>query len=394
MALVTYVLGDCPGCGAQESFGNVDVYGSYVYRGCKKCRYRQRVELPPLRKKVLYLDQFFFSHAFRAGEKEFVAAAERITRLASLQLLVAPFSSIHEDETHQWNRHDELFKFIKATARGHEFEPAYEVEETQILKGFEAWLAGAPEAYQLEADDAYDGEVHQWDSYMRIDVGRYMGDVELVRELKRQAVAGLVDLFDGWRKLQTSFEDDLQAEYAGAGKGYIDSYVNCALRVAGGDFMAMIDAPIMSTVVQSMLHALPEDMPAEERLRRCAEFLASCHFKELPYQWLNGRMHATLKSLVKGGAYSNRERALQRLSGYYFDVKHIATYAPYVDAFVMDKPMAELVSLPTVQLEARYGTKVFSRNNWDEFLAWLDSLETNMTKEHKSGLAEAYPRRP
>ena len=30
MALVTYVLGDCPGCNAQNTFGNVDVYGDYV----------------------------------------------------------------------------------------------------------------------------------------------------------------------------------------------------------------------------------------------------------------------------------------------------------------------------------------------------------------------------
>ena len=57
MALVTYVLGDCPGCKAQNSFGNVDIYGDYVSKGCKRCRYKERVNLPPLRKKVLYLDQ-------------------------------------------------------------------------------------------------------------------------------------------------------------------------------------------------------------------------------------------------------------------------------------------------------------------------------------------------
>jgi len=393
MALVTYVLSDCPDCGAQRSFGNVDVHGSYVHRGCKRCRHHERVDLPAIRKKVLYLDQFFFSHAFRAGDNRFVAAVERIKRLAALQILVAPFSSIHEDETHQWERRDDLFKFIKATARGHEFEPAYEVEENQILKGLQAWLKGDSEMFQLESDDAFERELHEWDSYMRIDVGRYIGDVDLIRTLKRKSVTGLVDLFDGWRKLHSSFDDDLQAEYAAAGKGYMDAYLEFALRVARGDFMAMLDAPIMSTVVQSMLHAVPEDEPAEERLRRCAGFLVSGHFKELPYQWLQARIHATLKGLVKDGAYMNRERALQRLSGYFFDVKHIATYAPYVDAFVMDQPMAELVSRPTVQLEARFGTKVFSLNNWDEFLAWLDSLEASLAEDHKRGLELAYPQR-
>jgi hypothetical protein len=102
-------------------------------------------------------------------------------------------------------------------------------------------------------------------------------------------------------------------------------------------------------------------------------------------------MLATLKLLVKDGAYANRERALQRLSGVFYDVKHIATYAPYVDAFVMDQPMADLVSRPTVRLEERYGTKIFSLSNWGDFLAWLDRLEAEMSEEHLAGLRVAYP---
>lgn len=392
MALVTFVLGDCPGCQSQRTFGNVDVYGHYVYRGCKRCRYKEHVNLPPIRKKVIYLDQFFFSHAFRGGDERFLAAAERIERLASLQLLVAPFSSIHEDETHQWEKRDALYKFLKATARGHEFEPAYEVERSQLVKSFQAWLAGQPVGYELETRDALQEDVHHWDSYMRIEVGRYMGDIELIRSLKRQTIEGLVDLFAGWRKLQSTFEEDLNAEYHVAGKAYMDFYLEFAFRVAAGDYMALFDAPIVSQVVQTMLQVIPEDVPPEERLRRCGGFLMSDHFREIPYQWLNAHLLATFKQMVKNGAYSNEERALQKLSGFFFDVKHIATYAPYADAFVMDQPMADLVSRPTVLLEQRYGTQVFSLNNWDTFIRWLDELENAMTAEHREGLLLAYPK--
>jgi hypothetical protein len=132
----------------------------------------------------------------------------------------------------------------------------------------------------------------------------------------------------------------------------------------------------------------------EERLRLCAQFLMqSQHFKETPQHKLSAGMFATAKAMVKDGAYTNKERALQRLSGFFFDVSHISTYAPYCDAFVMDQPMADLVAKPTVALERRYGTKVFSLNNWDEFLAWLDSLEAGMGDEHKAALATAYPPR-
>lgn len=392
MALVTYVLGDCPKCGAKDSFGNVEVYKDYILRGCKRCRYLEHLDLPPCRKKILYLDQFFFSHTFRNGEKRFIDAAAHIARMASLQLLVVPFSSIHEDETHQWEKHDELMEFIKATARGEEFEPSYDVEHTQLVKAFKAWLIGGPQQYQLELSDALSDDIHGWDSYIRIDVGRYMGDIELIRNLKRQSVEGLIDLFDEWRELHTSFADDLQAEYQAAGQKYINSYLNYMMRLAHGDFNALLDAPIISQIMQTMLHAFPEEIPMEQRMHKCAEFFVSDHFKQTPYQQLSALMFATLKAMVKDGAYTNRERALQRLSGFFYDVAHIATYAPYVDGFIVDQPMAELVSKPTVSLEQIYGTKIFSLNNWDELFAWLDALEACMSDEHKAGLAAAYPR--
>lgn len=392
MALVTYVLGDCPSCGAKGSFGNVDVYETHVYRGCKCCRHHERVNLPPLKKKVLYLDQFFFSGAFRAGDKRFVEAAGRIERLAALQLLLVPFSSIHEDETHQWEKRDELFKFIRATARGEEFEAAYDVERTQLEKAFRAWLAGSPPEYNLERRDALEEETDKWDGYLRFDVGRYSGDIDLIRNLKMQTTAGLVDMFDGWRKLAPAFDQDLQAEYEVAGQNYVNFYLDFAVRISKGDYAAVFDAPIVSMVVQTLMFALPDDMPFDQKLEWCREFLASEHFKVTPYQWLTAHMLATLKTMVKDGAYINRGRALQRLSGFFYDVKHIATYAPYVDAFVMDQPMADLVGRPTVDLEQRFGARVFSLNNWNDLMTWLDGVEAaGMTDAHRQGLAAAYP---
>lgn len=393
MALVTYITGNCPGCGSQNCFGNVGVFSTHVSRGCSRCRHHERVPLPRLTKKVLYLDQFFFSHAFRGGNPRFLEAARRIERLASLQLLVVPYSSIHEDETHQWERHEELTKFIRAAARGNELVPAYDVEETQVIHSFRSWLDGGPPEHQLELDDALDGDVHDWENYFYIQVGRYMGDIDLIRDLKRQSVEGLVGLFDGWEKLTTTFEEDLQEEYTVSARGYTSAYFSYAARVMNGDLSALLDSPIASMVVEAMLRLIPRDIPPERWLPMCGEFFRSSHYKETPYHWISAHMFTTLKAMVKNdGAFSNRERALLRLNGFFYDVKHIATYTPYVDAIMVDQPMAELVARPTVALEARYGTRVFSRNKWDAFLAWLDDVETTgMTDEHRAALQAAYP---
>jgi hypothetical protein len=102
-------------------------------------------------------------------------------------------------------------------------------------------------------------------------------------------------------------------------------------------------------------------------------------------------MFAKLKNMIQSGAYTNREIALKRLRGFYYDVKHVATYAPYCDAFVMDQAMAALVADGRVALEDRYPVKVFSLNNWNELFTWLNALEAGMTAEHKVGLSAAYP---
>jgi len=394
--LVTRVLGDCPGCGGKGRFGNVSVSGDHVLRGCMSCKYRTTIWLPETRKKILYLDQFFFSSAFRERDPRFMKAAQRIREISALQLLAVPYSSIHEDETHQWRGYDgkskdDLMEFIKATSRGHEFEPSYDVEQTQIVRAFQACLRSKPPAFELQQRDAIPDDIHEWDDYFRIDVGRYVNDIELIRDLKRQGVELLVDAFPAWRQSTNTYEQDVTIELQEAAKNYFTSYLKYAARIASGDYAALLDSPIMAMVVQALLHCLPEDAPPEESLKKIGTFFQSEHFSGIPHQWLSVRVFAILKDMVKRGAYADREAALQRLSGFFQDMKHVSIYAPYCDAFVMDQAMAALVADPRIALEGRYGVKVFSLNNWDEFLGWIDALEAGMSQEHRTGLAAAYP---
>jgi len=397
MAIVTYVTGDCPGCGGKGTYGNVMIPGGqHVLRGCGQCQYKAKVYLPDVRKKVVYLDQFLLSGAFRGGDQRFVEAVKRVSELCSLQMLVAPYSSVHEDETHQWRGHagksyDQLITFIKKTSRGSKFKTPHEVETAQIYKGFQTFLHGDPTAYAIDVRDAIQGDIHGWDDYYRIEVGRYLGDIEEIRRLKEHAVQTLVSVFDHWQQSQNTFEQDVALEITDAGRNYMEAYLRFVLRINQGDYDAIWNSPVMSEVVQGMLHYLPRDMPQEAALAKCQEFFASEHFAQLPSEWLSTHIFATLKSMVKRGAYVNREAAVDRLSGVFYDVQHIATYAPYCDAFFMDQAMADLVCQPTVGLEQRCGTRVFSLHNLDEFMAWLDGLEAGITPEHFVGLKNAYP---
>jgi hypothetical protein len=261
-----------------------------------------------VRKKILYLDQFFFSSAFKERDPRFTNAADRVRDVSAKQLLVAPFSSVHEDETHQWRGYDgkskeDLMEFIKATSRGHEFESAYDVEEAQLAQVLSSFLKGGQPFFAVDRTDAVDESIDEWDDYFRIDVGRYIGDIELMRGLKAQAAEGLVDLFPDWRKSTNSFDEDVELEIRAGAKEYVDTYARYAVRVASGDYSALFDSPIKSQVVQSLLHCLPQDMPPEDALRKLGDFFASPHFREAPIIWISSRMFAVLKDQVKKGAY-------------------------------------------------------------------------------------------
>lgn len=396
--LVTHILGDCPGCKGKDCFGNVSVYRDHVLRGCRRCKHENRVWLPVIHKKVLYLDQFFFSGAFRGGDPRFVEAAERVKKAAQLQLLVAPFSSIHEDETRQWRGYDglnnaDLLAFIKDVSHGSEFHQDYHVETMQVTKAWNAFLKDAPPEYVLEVDDAIEGALDEWDNYYRVDVDGYYKDVELKRSLKGQAVDGLIGTFDQWRVSTRSFEQDVALEIHESAKNYLNTYVTMITRIAQGDYNALVDSPIVSQVVEQMLHWLPKDQPLDQQLKRCAEFFRSEHFQQVPNLYISARIYATLKDMVKRGAYANHTLARKRLNGFFEDVSHISLYAPYCDAFFMDQPMAELVRQPSVDLQGRYGVRVFSLNKLAQFFEWLDELECSMSNEHKAGIEAAYPQR-
>jgi len=181
--LITTIIGDCPKCGAKNQYGNVSVQNDQVIRGCMRCDYGIVIPLPKIRKKILYLDQFFFSNSFKEKDMRFVEVAKRISDLSDSQLLVVPYSSIHQDETHQWGgfdgkNRDDLMEFIKSTSRGHKFNAYYEIENRQIIKAFNAFMRGKSPLFELQQQDVIPQSIHGWDDYFRIDVDSYFKYIE------------------------------------------------------------------------------------------------------------------------------------------------------------------------------------------------------------------------
>ncbi len=390
--LVTRIIGACPNCKKENAFGNVNISQNLLLRGCEQCNYSMHIPLPHLSKKILYLDQFFLSHAFRGNAEQFIKASKTIEILAHNQLLVCPYSPIHKTETLQW-RHDQkedLFEFIKKTSRGNEFHPEYRISQTQIIKSFKNFINKNKKNQPIDMNDALPYDVNSWEGYFWVDVQGFPEDIDGTRKLKEESVENLINLFESWRKDDTTFEQDQLTELNGAARMYFQMYARMAARLASGDFNALIDSPIDAKVVEDLL-TFDMDLDLQERLRRVTLFFNSEFFHNTPYEFISSGLFAALKKQVKNGAFKNKQKAKKRLSGIFYDIRFISTYAPYCDAMFIDNPMLDLVKEPALNIEGQYKVKFFARKNWDDFLKYLDEIGAEKDEELEWALNLVHP---
>ncbi len=381
----------CPKCGVIGQYGNVNITGNILNRGCNKCGKWFRHLLPDITKKIIYLDQFFLSHAFRQQETNFVEAANRISDLASRQLVVCPYSSVHTDETHLW-RHEQrenLYKFIKQTARGHKFSQSYEIKKEQIVRAFDAFRTQGDRNTELVENDAFHENIHEWDDYMWIDLRPILGDLEAMRQGKDNAIAALVAIFPEWEKLQTSFSEDVAEEAQGYGKSLFNQYLNM-VESYKTDLLAYMHAPIDAMYVETLLH-YDSNLEINLRLQRISEFLASDYFQNTPNVKVSCELFAVLRKMVKNGSFSNPEKAKNKLRGLFYDYECISVFGPYSDAIFIDRAMKVWCDDPDANGLEYFGTNTFSAQNWDEFHSYLDRVEEQSTEEIEKSLRLVYP---
>jgi len=382
----------CSACGKIGEYGNVNVSGNILNRGCNACGNWERIPLPELKKTIIYLDQFFLSHAFRERLAEFVTAANRIKDLASKQLVVSPWSSIHEFETHLW-RHssqEDLWKFIKQSARGHQYSNSHHIKSMQMQRAFDSFLS-RNKSKLLKSYDAFHPDIHNWDDYFWIDVGRFIDDADRIRKGKELAVESLVDLFNEWAESKSTFEEDFIEEANGYARSLVQLYMQSLQALMQGSIMEYLNTPVDSGLIQVLMHRDSDTLSYEERLKRLSLFLYSETFRSIPYIDISCRLFAILRKRVKEGQFSNKEKAKKKLSGLFYDVEAISIYGPYSDAIFIDRAMHQWLKQEGSELCDKYSFRIFSAQNWEEFHAYLDEIEKDCPEEVRNMLPIVYP---
>jgi hypothetical protein len=124
-----------------------------------------------------------------------------------------------------------------------------------------------------------------------------------------------------------------------------------------------------------MVERLVRDGVAEDvAIERVREFLKSDEATEVPYCEISALLYAALSKKI-----ADEGQRVDADHGHYHDIEAIAAYLPYCDAISVDSFFAEVLNKgPVKRRMAKYPAKVFAPRQRQEFIGYLQNLESEM----------------
>ena len=404
---ITGPLHPCPRCGRAQ-LGTLSINGYVHTRRCRNCSYKQKEFLPPLTKKLIYLDQMVLSGIAkeidpvwrgktRRGDAVWLDVFDQIDRLVKLQLIVCPNSPIHEVESSYDDRYESpLRRLYEYLASGVSLRSPHEVRMAQVFEAFEAWSEDRdPDWSHITRDAVIRGDLDAWSNHLRVtaNLGHLLGEIENRRASRDRTHKALQQLWEGWAsEKEVSFEDRFQTERRGVADAALECFWAHVERFHGAatgaeaieDPMQLMPGWPVQLVLWVLRRLEEKGIQGDDRLRDAARFLYSDQALCAPENHLGALLHASLAWRAAHG-----QRCPSR--GTPNDIAFIAAYLPYCDAMFIDNEFAQLLSEGRLATAAKdYPTKIFSKRSRDGFLEYLHELEADAGSAHLDLVVRTY----
>lgn len=395
----------CPKCRKRE-FGVLSIHSHHYVRRCRECRYDKSFQLPPLSKKIIYLDQFAISDmmkalnpktkAYKKGKIDLFwkTLFEKLDRLCKLQLIVCPDSSIHRQESLVSPFYKALKRLYEQLSHGLTFYDVGTIKRFQVDEAFEQWI-GNKQRKSIDVDSIVMGEINIWQDRLIITVDMLGQDSkfpDVLRQEREKIATDFQTVFSRWQKEKSKkFNDWYEEERVAFGRCILQGYLNDVAR-----YQAVLLGKIPSSLNNlSFSNALTVIADIQGRLKRAGveeadilpktfEFLLSAKVKEIPYV----RISAMLFAAIAKEAAVGRKKPPTR--GMVNDIEVISAYSPYCDALFVDKECHGYLNQGPLKSTLELNQKVFSLNNKEDFIKYLDSIEKSASKSHLDKVKEVY----
>ncbi len=397
----------CPKCG-QEEFGVASVSGNSYLKRCRACNLSSHLDLPPVKKKIVYVDQNGISNMMkalnpdakgheRALENPFwLELYDRLDISGSMQLLLCPSSDTHGLESaaspdfaaykrlYEHLSHGTRFRDLHSIRLG-QFSEAVRNEVGDTDQG--AWHADRTEAFHNSPDTWCDWFYFTFtQTYLRdgAEEHRYMLD-QLSSEIN-----SVMDNYGGstTREYRVLLEREKRAMPRAIAQA-AQEHLQHMLEVFSGrraPDLCEVQGPLVLDYLHVAHSAFERCGLESEKARREARDLVKD--VEFWFQIPFNRIQCMLWAAAARKAASGKKKQPSR--GMPDDVKTISVLLPYCDAMFLDNECAALLSEGPLRDEIDYGTQIFSQNSKTELLEYLDGLKGSATPAHLAALKDVY----
>ncbi len=376
---------------------------------CRACWRTQHFGLPQVTKKVIYLDQNAISNMMKALNPKTDAHRdgrvdpfwqtlfEKLDTLVTLQLIICPDSLTHSNESRVSTYFQALQRMYEQLSHGVTFHDPDTIERFQIFEHLENVFAGSPNApSKLDVHSVVSGKINVWTDRIIVTASTEWKPewVEDLRQFRDQISTAIEEIFRRWQTEKgRTFKDWVEEEVAGFGTSTVAQAANfiTVLRetLAGqrdpdpniNPLLPPASVILVNTICERLRRS---GMAAESVYPTAVGYLTSAGMKEIPFLKIRSMLWASVARKAANGGKRPPSRGMSN------DIKTISTILPYCDAMFVDKECWTYLNEEPLRSELKFGTKLFSLNNKQEFLDYLDSIIASTTPEHLATVHTVY----
>jgi Zn ribbon nucleic-acid-binding protein len=409
----------CPMCRNLKSFGVfISISGVNSYsRECVKCGHEQRFPLSKIKKQIVYLDQFVISNLIKLLDKDHKSHNKlksdpfwaklfiKLEAASKSQAIVCPDSYFHREESLVSSIDFGLMKRLhKHFSSGKTLHPSHEIERMQIYEHFQNWLKGQKTVFSFSRDKVSDEDLDTWSVGLQVTVNMrpFPGEVDNLKNVNSLTEEQLKNIWTRWQSEKDfAFMSRIKEETLSFGKSLIIEAQKFQLRRRAaiarmssgesGDFdlddLNDITPPATNGILDSLFLAAQIQNISEDQIPGLIVryFNDANALLEIPKIRISSVMFAGLARRAQLGKKKPPKSLV--------DVNFISSYLPYCDALFVDIESRSLLKeLPRETPEdlrlKNFPARVFSLNQREDFLDYLDEVVANIPPEQITALKD------
>ena len=370
---ITSPYRECPKCQKADCFGFYSIEDNtepkmYTQK-CSVCGHRITYLLPPLDKKIIYLDQFALSEMLKSIDPSvrrkgtpdpiWQTLFKKLEQLSRKQLLVCPKSAYHNIESLPTTTtfYSKLQTLIEYLSWHVSFHRPNSIKMRQIERHATLWIQGEGDKEPaIKRNDAFNGKINYWytGNYLIKKGNPHQWEIEENHRRHAKNEAEIAFLYNAWRSESKSQEQWFKETV----KAFGHYTLNQSWSLLEVDFKKSVENVF-----------LKEGVSQDHVEEKVIEYFNSPQLENLPFLKISALLLAAMARRVAGGQK-------KKSPSIFVDFDMIATFLPYCDVMIIDKACHSFFEEKAFQeIISKYGTQLFSMSCIDKFEQYLDAID-------------------